>query len=267
MLMKFAEWSHRVNFPQSALARLGFASEYWHGDPRLYEGYEQLQERFKLLGRKASRSYIAGELSSHLLSEVLAAAGGVEGALMRLRASIDELRVWVSANQFKAQAGVPHGLGHEAAVDAWYAFSEFLIWSRTLIERMERRAGNPKKFPKQGLLPALKPRRLKRNCEKLFSTLQAGPVGRSRPLVNFVIHAAMVNHPFTGAELEPSGAIVLPVPDLPTQQVAHWYLLSWHSGHDGVALAEEMWLSVQVFMDGLLAAFEKAVPKRMRRLP
>lgn len=265
MLTKFAEWACRMNFPQASKARLGFASEYWLGDPRLYEGYEQLRDRLKQLGRKAPPRYVAGQLSGHLLSEVLAAGGGAEGALMRLRASIDKLHLWVNENQFKAEAGVPHGLGHEAAADAWYAFSEFLIWSRTLVERMERRAGNPKKFPKQGLLPALKPKRLKRNCERLFTRLQAGPVGRSRPLVNFVVHAALINHPHTGAELQPSGAIVLPVPDLPTQQVAHWYLLTWHTGQDGVALAEDMWVSIQEFLDGLLAAFEKAAPRRMRR--
>ena len=162
---------------------------------------------------------------------------------------------------------IRYGLGHEAAADAWFAFTELLMWSRTLIERMERRAGNPKKFPKQGLLPALKPKRLKGRCEKLFTILQASPVGQSRALANFVLHTALVNHPHTGAQLESSGAIVLPVPEFPMQQVAHWYLLSWRPGHDGVALAEEMWQQAQVFVDGLLTAFERAVPKRMRRTP
>lgn len=256
-----------MNHPTMALASLGGASEYWQGDPRLYEGHEQLQQLYKSLGRRVSRSYVAGELSRHLLSEVLVAAGGIEGALMRLRACIEELRACAEHNQFEAQPGVPFSLGHAAATDAWFAFAELLMWSRTLIERMERRAGNPKKYPKQGLLPALKPKRLKSRCERLFKVLQDSPVGRSRPLANFILHSALVNHPHTGVQLEPSGAIVLPVPDIPTQQVAHWYLLSWHAGHDGVALAEAMWQDVQVFVDGLLTAFERAVPKRMRRAP
>ncbi len=254
-----------MNHPAMALAPLGFASEYWHGDPLVYEGCEQLQQRYKALGRRVSGSYVSGELSRHLLSEVLVAAGGIEGALIRLQACIDELRAWVDHNQLKAQPGIPYGLGHEAAVDAWFAFAEVLMWSRILVERMERRPGNPKKFPKQGLLPAVKPKRLKSRCEKLFAALQASPVGQTRALANFVLHSALVNHPHTGAELRSSGEVVLPVPELPTQQVAHWYLLSWRPGHDGVALAEEMWRHVQVFVDGLLTAFERANPKRLRR--
>lgn len=265
-MTKLTDWSRRVNHPSMAMARLGSASEYWQRNPALYEGYEELKQRYKALGRQVSRSYIAAQLSGHLLSEVLAAAGGIERALVHLRASIDELRAWVSDNQLKAEPGIACGLGHDASVDAWYAFSEILMWNRTLIERMDRRAGN-KKFPRQGLLPALRPKRLKRSCEKVFAALQAGPVGRTRALANFVLHAALVNHPHTGAQLEPSGAIVLPIPELPTHQVAHWYLLSWRQGHDGVVLAEEMWPAVQAFMDGLLTAFERAVPKRMRRSP
>ncbi|HKE40991.1 MAG TPA: hypothetical protein VKG21_14215 [Casimicrobiaceae bacterium] len=254
-----------MNSPTVALASLGFAGEYWQSNPRLYEGYEQLQQLYKSLGRKVSSSDVAYQLSRNLLSEVLVAAGGIEGALMRLRAAIAELQVWVVDNQLKAQPGIPQGLGHAAAVDAWFAFAELLMWSRTLVERMERRASSPKKFPKQGLLPALKPKRLKSRCEKIFAILQHSPVGQCRTLANFVLHTGLVNHPHTGARLEPSGAIVLPIPQLPIRPVAHWYLFSWQPGHDGVVLAEEMWRHVQIFVDDLLAAFEKAAPKRMRR--
>jgi hypothetical protein len=265
MLIKLIEWSRRLNYPAGALAPLGFAAECWLADARLYEGHEQLSERYKALGRRVSRSYIAEELSPHLLSDVLVAAGGIEGALQRLRASHAELQVVVRENRYEARPGVPHGLSDEAAVSAWYAFTELLMWGRTLTERMERRAGNSKKFPNQGLLPALKPKRLKAQCLRLFLALQSGPVGQSRSLANFVLHTALVNHPHTGVQLEPSGAIVLPVPELPGRQVAHWYLLSWRPGHDGFALAEDTWKHVQFFVDGLLTAFEEAVPKRLRK--
>ncbi len=260
------QWSKRVTFPGAALARLGFGAEYWKGDPGLYEGFEQLEVRLRALGRKTRKADVAYHLTSHLLTDVLVAAGGVENSSLRLRTAVDDLKAYVSKHQLSASHGIPLGLGHPAAVTAWYAFSDVLTWSRTVVERMERPPGDRRKFPKQGLLPALKPKRLHSRCEKLLATLRDGPVGQSRNLANFVLHTALVRHPHTGAQLELSGSITLPVPDLPRQQVSHWYLLTWKAEQDGLALADEIWLSVQIFVDGLIDAFERSVPKRLRRV-
>jgi len=42
--------------------------------------------------------------------------------------------------------------------------------------------------------------------------------------------------------------------------------LTWKDEQDGIALAEELWLSIQAFIDGVIGAFEQAVPKRLRRV-
>lgn len=262
---EFDQWSRRVNFPKTALAPLGFAGEYWKSERCLYEGFDQLDARLRALGRKTRKSDVAYQLTSHLLSDVLVAAGGVENSLIRLRAAVTELEAYASANQIRATQGVPHGLGHPAAVSAWYAFSDLLTWSRTVVERMERPPGDRRRFLNQGLLPALKPKRLIKRCERLLTALRDGPVGRSRNLSNFVLHTALVRHPHSGVQIDVSGSITLPVPDLPSQQVSHWYLLTWTREQDGLALAEEVWLSVQTFVEELIEAFEKSVPKRMRR--
>ena len=58
--------------------------------------------------------------------------------------------------------------------------------------------------------------------------------------------------------------MTLPIPDSPAHPINHWYLFTWNDGRDGIAFAEEVWNSIQVFIDDLLNAFEKAVPKRLR---
>lgn len=265
MPQKFNEWSSRATFPPSALAPLGFGAEHWKSDPRLYEGFAPLVDRLRALGRKTKRSDVVYQLTSQLLTDVLVAAGGVENSLIRLRAAIADLRAVIDKHQIKATPGVPHGLSDPATISAWYAFSDLLTWSRTVVERMERPAADRRKFPPQGLLPAIRPKRLAKRCEKLLSELRAGPVGKSRGLSNFILHTALVRHPHTGVQVGEDGSVVLPVPDLSGNRVSHWYLLTWKDDQDGIALAEELWLSIQVFVDGLLDCFEKAVPKRLRR--
>lgn len=265
MLERLNEWSRRVGTSSAALAPLGFGMEYWKTDAKLYEGYEQLATRTRALGRGVRKLNVVYELVTHLLNDVLVAAGGVESAVLRLRGAVAELQAYASKHQPCATPGVPHGLGHPAVAVAWYAFSDLLTWSRTVVERMERPAGDRRRFPPQGLLPALKPKRLRKRCEVLLKQLRDGPVGQSRPLANFVLHTALVRHPQSGVKIDTDGSIVLPVPDLPRQRVAHWYLFTWQSERDGLVFAEEIWQAVQSFVDSLLSAFEKAVPSRLRR--
>src|SRR5439155_25050326 len=127
----------RVASPAHVKAPLGFGSEYWNSDPRHYEGWEQIRDRLKGLGRKPTRRGIAYELASHLLDDVIVASGGIEDSIMRLRAHVGELEHYAKGQELKAKDGVPFGLAHESATSAWYAFTDLLTWCRTLAERME----------------------------------------------------------------------------------------------------------------------------------
>ena len=102
------KWWKRVSFPTVAKASLGFGSEHWNSDARHYEGWEQLRDRRTALGRKSTRRELASELSSHLLSDVLVAAGGVETAILRMRVAAAELEAYAEKYKMKAQPGVPH---------------------------------------------------------------------------------------------------------------------------------------------------------------
>jgi len=265
MSSQFISWWTQIHFPKNAKASLGFGSEYWVSSASNYEGWEQLRDRYKRLGRRYSTRDIAYQLAEHLLDEVIVAAGGVEAAVLRLRAAIVALKAYTAQQQMQATQGVPFSLNHQAATDAWYAFADVLSWSRTVVERAERRAENPTKFPKQGLVPALKPKRLQKRCNALLGQLRAGPVGQTRPLSNFMLHAALVRHPFSGVELEPTGTIILPIPDAPGRSIHHWYSLTWTDRRDGVALTEQIWNGVRSFVDGVIVAFEKSVPRRLRK--
>jgi hypothetical protein len=265
LLQQFDRWWKQVNFPEVAKAPLGFGVEYWSLRATDYEGWEHLRDRLRVLGRRSTKRGLATELSSHLLSDVVVAAGGIEIAMHRLRQAAAELQAYADANKMKAQPGISQGLGHSAAIDLWYAFADVLSWSRTFVERLERRAENSKQFPKQGLVPALKPKRLRKRTDALMSVLRQGPVGEARPLVNFMLHTALVAHPLSGVRIDTSGRVTLPIPDAPTKSVKHWYLLTWNQGRDGLVVAEEIWRAIQDFMNELLKAFERAVPRRLRQ--
>jgi len=262
---KFDEWWRRASFPAKASAPLGFGYEYWDLNLARYEGWKQLRERYQTLGRKTTKRGLAYELASHLLGDVLVAAGGVEVAVSRMRIAAAELHAYADEHNMKPAPGVPHGLGHPAATDLWYAFADLVSWTRTVVERLERRAEDPKQFPRQGLIPALRPKRLKRKAEAILNDLRRGPVGKARPIANFMLHTALVAHPFSGVAVDTSGRVMLPVPDPPVHSVKHWYLLTWNQHRDGLEVAEETWEAVQRCVEELLEAFERAVPKRLRR--
>lgn len=264
MAQHLSEWFRRSSFSSASKIRLGAPAELWDSDPTHYEGWSELRDRLVALGRKPTRRMLAYYLSDHLLDDVLVAAGGVENAIGQLRSAIAELERWVAEQGIRATPGIPYGLGHDASTAAWYAFADVISWARALEERLDRRPVDKKKFPRQGLLPAIKPKRLKKRVTALVESLRRGPVGETRPLANFTLHAAMVRHPYSGASLEPSGAVSLPIPDTPPHGVANWYLFTWIDNRDGVAFAEKLWLSVQDFIEALLTAFEKAVPRRLR---
>jgi len=80
-----------------------------------------------------------------------------------------------------------------------------------------------------------------------------------------MLHTALVRHPFSGVDVGLAGEVSLPIPDTARKPVAHWYLLTWDEERDGFAFAGELWKSLADAVDDLLSAFEKAVPKRLRK--
>ena len=265
MSERLSHWIHRISFPETAKAGLGFGYEYWNLDPRLYEGWQQLHNQQKSLGHPSHSRAVAYNLASHLLMDVVVAAGEVENSITDLRHAVTNLQTYAQIHKIQEIDDVEQTLGHLAAITAWYAFADLLTWSRCVVERMDRRAGDSKNFPRQGLLPAIKPKRLQTKVDILLRNLQSGPAGQARLLANFVLHSAMVQHPQSGVRISNSGSVILPIPDAPDKPVSHWYLLDWTARRDGIVLAEGIWLAIQEFVDQLLNSFEASVPRRLRK--
>lgn len=262
-LQQLAEWSRRSQFPSVANAALGWGAEYWDDEPTHYEAWSDL----RALGRaEMSGHRLAYALSSNLLRDVLVAAGGVEHAIEALRSAVADLAKWVSDEGLKADAGISLGLAHDAAAEAWYSFADVISWSRILEERLDRPPFQKKGLRNQGLVPALKPAELSKRVGTLLNELRSGPLGETRFLTNFTLHSSLVKHPFSGAQLLPSGQVALHIPDVQTKPISHWDMLTWEEHRDGIAFAEELWTSIQNFIDELLAVFEQSVPSRLQRV-
>jgi hypothetical protein len=261
-LPKTAGWFHRANSPQRSRVPLGFAGEFWEPDPSHYQGAAELKARFRPLGYKKTKRQLAHELAQFLLNDLLVAAGGVEISTIRFRNAVDRARAFIVKHNVQARPGVRTGVADISTMEAWYAFADLLVWLRAVEERVERRGKGAK--DNQGLLPALKPKRLRKRVELAFASYRANPaIHSARQLSNFTLHGSLVQHPPSGAALRPDGTLHLPVPDPPTADVAHWLLLTWQLDRDGIGLAEAMWEAVQTLIDRILDAFERAKPKRV----
>ena len=208
---------------------------------------------------------MALRLANSLLSDVLVAAGGIERTIFRLRQTAEELKDFADQHGVRGTAELPQkGLADFASIDAAYAFADLLSWVRNLDERLDRRAFEKGVKRRQGLLPALQLLRLRKHVQHAVDAFRAGPGGDSRDLANFTLHTALVRNPLSGVEVDQAGQICLPIPDTPGHPIYHWDLLSWKGRRDGFVFAEEVWEAVQILVDELLGAFEKAVPKRLR---
>lgn len=144
-----------------------------------------------------------------------------------------------------------------------------LWWARAVEERIKRA---PRRVPRgatplrqQGLLPAIKPKRLSKRANVLFADLQAGPMRETRWLANRTLYAGLVRNAFSGADLDGTGRVLLPIPDPIVGPIYSWDAFTWKTGRDARGFVEELWKTIVDFMDGPLDAFEKATPKRLRR--
>ena len=167
MKSRFAQWWHRSHFPSSATTPLGFGAESWYSDPTHYEGWAQLRDRYEALGRRYTKSQLAYELSSHLLDDVIVAAGGVERSITNFRSAVAAAQGAASSAGVKAEDGGTFGFSDVTTAEAWFAFADVLFWGRAVVERLDRPAVSRRMASRQGLVPALKPKRLRSRCETL----------------------------------------------------------------------------------------------------
>lgn len=161
----------------------------------------------KDLHRRTTKRQLACRLADHLLSDLLVVVGGVESSFQRLVALLDVVQAWSDEHvRPQMKPGAPQDLSNPEVTEAWYEFANLLYWTRGVEERLRRKPfGRPYQgLRDQGLIPALRPERLRKRVTRLHDDLIAGPVGEVRAFANLSLHAALVRHSYSGAEVEES---------------------------------------------------------------
>ncbi len=263
-MRRLTEWMRRTKFPQSGV-ELGAELELWNLDVSHYETAEPLRERLRALGRSCEDRDLYHYLTRNQLTDVVIAAGGVEYSVERVRGLATNLLEQVSLWDVTIPAEHDVGIQTLDAVKLALTVSEVLFWVRSLVDRVQRRGDRRRGFGEQGLLPALAPGDLKSKVAQIFQTLCAGEVGEARWLRNLTAHSSTITQPFGGLSLSADHRLLMPFPDRVNGHLAEPVLFTWEEGRDGFDFIENVWTSVQIFVDALLGEFESGVPERPHR--
>lgn len=137
-MTRINDWYLRVNSPAAAKASLGFGYEYWLLDPERYEGHAELAVMAAARGYHWRRRQLAYELVEDLLTDVIAAAGGVERSVAALREATADAQAWSNQHSPSSAPGARRGIGHPSVTRAWYEFANTLTWARAVEERADR---------------------------------------------------------------------------------------------------------------------------------
>ena len=255
-------WMHRLvvgaNFPWAEL----WASARTHPD---FPAWQQLHGS---RGVKADAGTIKYYMTRGLIREVMYAASGVERELHRLEAALVEAQAWVDERVSplggdELKPTEPMLWGTPSMADASYAFINLLTWARTVRERVDRK-GPPKSGTRVGLLPALRPVRLRDRIAKALLALDQALRG-TRDLANYALHAGnLPNSSSPMAEVEDDGQILFLIPDPVSGRIITCEQFTFDQRRDALTYGRSVMQAVAAFMDEMLAAFEASVPKRVR---
>jgi hypothetical protein len=238
---------------------LGYPQEVWNDDLTRYESAEGLRALYQRLGRPAAS--ILYDITSTLISDVIDAAGGIEGAVFRIHEALDRLNeVYAEWSKATEPLSDGSGIGDPSAEEAWYAVEEMIFWCRTLCERLQR---DPvvKGMPKQGLIPAMADGQ-RRNAVLAARETHLAPVMALRYLANLNLHQQTIPAGSKAGTIA-AGVVVLRFPDPLDHPIAHRWELSYSGGRDVVGVADEVMAALERFMDAMLGAFEDNIPARL----
>jgi len=151
------EWTRRIHFGAGRTVPLDFGAELWKRDASLYESTDGIIAALSRTEGPLDHGLILSHATGSLLDDVVDAAGGVESAHARLHQAI--VLVQETVTQWSSTLGeISDGteMTDPSIDDAWYTVEELLVWARTLDERLRRPANDKRRYPDQGLIPALR---------------------------------------------------------------------------------------------------------------
>ena len=201
---------------------------------------------------------ICVEATRSLLMDVLDAAGGVEGANIRIHEAMARVEFEHRGEIGSSTLTNLRGVQHPATEQAWYSVEELMFWSRTFDERLCRKA-HTKGFPRQGLIPALADGPRRDAVQAARTRMLHSTFGETRFLANLNLHMQSTNAGSKGADVQ-DGRLLLAFPDRVTGQIGHRWQLTYDDRRDAVSFADSVLTDVERFVDSMLGAFESHVP-------
>lgn len=258
------EWARRIHFGAGRTVPLDFGAELWKRDVSLYESTDGIVAALSRTEGPLDDGLILSHATGSLLDDVVDAAGGAELAYARLHqamALVQETVMRWSSTLDEMSDGAD--LTDPSIDDAWYTVEELLVWARTLDERLQRRAKEPRRYPKQGLIPALADGPRRNAVIAARARLRFAGVNEARYLAGLNLHMQSTQ---AGSKLGRmrSGRIILPFPDQVTAPVSHRWQLTYDENRDVVSFADGLMAAVERFMDELVRAFEEHLPERFK---
>jgi hypothetical protein len=146
------------------------------------------------------------------------------------------------------------GMSDPSVEDAWYTVEELLVWARTLDDRLRRRALDWRRYPDQGLIPALADGPRRDAVIRARDRLLTAGVDEARYLSGLNLHMQPIQAGSKSGRIR-SGRVVLPFPDRVTASVSHRWQLTFNDNRDAVSVVDSLMRVVERFMDELLSAF------------
>jgi hypothetical protein len=257
------KWTRRIHFGDGRTVSLDWGAELWKWDIPLYESADGIAAALRRAGRPSDDDSILFDATHTLLPDVVDAAGGVERSHARLHqamALVQETYV-----QWRSQLGDEDfdGMSDASVEDAWYAVEELLVWARTLDDRLRRPALDRRRYPDQGLIPALADGPRRDAVIRARGRLLSAGVDEARYLSGLNLHMQPIQAGSKSGRVR-SGRVVLRFPDRVTASVTHRWQLTFNDNRDAVSFADSLMDAVERFMNELLSAFEEHLPERFK---
>jgi hypothetical protein len=141
---------------------LDWGSELWNWDVSAFESADGIRLAKTRSGRAFDDDDVLAEATFTLLRDVVDAAGGLEAAYKRFGVAVasaqERLDKLVAKTGFSKSSPEPElgwNFSDTTLEDAWYALEEMIIWARTFDDRLRHPAHDRRRYPDQGLIPAL----------------------------------------------------------------------------------------------------------------
>lgn len=192
-------------------------------------------------------------LTRSLLPDLIHAASGLERAVELLKYHTAETQDWVDEILRPKGDLNPGSQVHAADVTAAsLAFSDVLLWTRNILDRIDRSEPGTKR--RLGLLPALAPGELQgrvSSSTRLFREKTQGV----RRLANYTAHHSALPFPGAAADIDDNWKVSLRVPDPPEPDVYAPETLTFNGSWTAVEYADRLLEAAVELVDGVLEAF------------